>query len=310
MSLPASHQSLSPRQFALPVAVGLLGIAFFSTMDAVMKGLSIAIGAYNAMLWRVILGVPLTGLLYAASSAWGRLPRPSRAAMRLHVIRGIVSAFMAVAFFWGLVRMPLAEAIALSFIAPLIALYLAALLLGERIGGRAILASLLGFAGMLLILAAKAGGPPEQRDWAAVLAILGSALLYAYNIVLMRQQAQVADPLEVAFFQNLTVAIVLGLVAPLLAVVPPATLLPGLLAAALLASASLLLLAWAYRRAEAQRLVPVEYSALIWAALYGALFFDEQVQLATIAGAALIVSGCLIAARTQREPVSTAEAAL
>jgi S-adenosylmethionine uptake transporter len=310
MNLRASHQPEWHRHVALPVAVGLLGIAFFSAMDAVMKGLSIAIGAYNAMLWRVIIGVPLTGLLYAASSAWGRLPRPSRAAMRLHVIRGVVGTFMAVAFFWGLVRMPLAEAIALSFIAPLIALYLAALLLGERIGRQAILASLLGFAGMLLILAAKAGAPPEQRDWAAVLAILGSAVLYASNIVLMRQQAQVADPLEVAFFQNLTVAAALGLVAPLLAVVPPAGLLPGLLAAALLASASLLLLAWAYRRAEAQRLVPVEYSALLWAALFGALFFDERLQLATVAGAALIVCGCLLAAKAQRQPVSTAEAAL
>ncbi|MDB5698640.1 MAG: family transporter [Alphaproteobacteria bacterium] len=302
--------SVSRQHIVLPVAVGLLGIAFFSTMDAVMKGLSITLGAYNAMLWRVIIGVPLTGLLYAAWRLRGRLPPPSRAAMRLHLIRGIVSAGMAVAFFWGLVRMPLAEAIALSFIAPLIALYLAALLLGEKIGRRAIAASVLGLAGMLLILSAKASGPAEQSDWAAVLAILGSAVLYAYNIVLMRQQAQVAGPLEVAFFQNLTVAAVLGLVAPLLAAIPPAGELPGLAAAALLASASLLLLAWAYRRAEAQRLVPVEYSALIWAALYGSIFFDEQVQLATMAGAALIVGGCVIAARTQREPVSPAEAAV
>jgi hypothetical protein len=57
--------------------------------------------------------------------------------MRIHLIRGLVGAVMAILFFWGLGRVPLAQAIALAFISPLISLYLAALLLKERIESRA-----------------------------------------------------------------------------------------------------------------------------------------------------------------------------
>ena len=126
----------------LPVLAVLSGLAFFSAMDAVMKGLSVALGAYNAVFWRYAAGVVLVSALYLPR----RPRRPSRQAMRLYLIRGVLIAIMAFLFFWGLVRVPLAEGVALSFIAPLIALYLAAILLRERIGRNAIFASLLGIA--------------------------------------------------------------------------------------------------------------------------------------------------------------------
>jgi len=72
---------------------------------------------------------------------------------------------------------------------------------------------------------------------------------------------------------------------------------PFILLAAALAFTSLALLAWAYARSEAQRLIPVEYSAFLWAALIGWLVFDEELSAGTVAGALLIVAGCLIAAR-------------
>jgi len=122
---------------ATAFAVATLGIASFSGMDAVMKALTLAIGTYNAMLWRVLVGAAIAGALWLAF----RSPRPSRAAMRIHLIRGLMSSAMAILFFWGLARVPLAQGVALAFVAPLIALYLAALLLEERIERRAIYAS-------------------------------------------------------------------------------------------------------------------------------------------------------------------------
>jgi S-adenosylmethionine uptake transporter len=228
--------------------------------------------------------------------------------MRLHVVRGFISAAMAVAFFWGLARLPLAEAVALSFIAPIIALLLAGLLLGESIRRTAILASILGFSGVLVILSGQyhAG----HRDYSGAAAVLCSALLYSYNIVLMRQQALVAGPVEVTFFQNVMVSLFLIPFAPWFGALPPAVQTPKIAAAALLASCSLLLLAWAYRRAQAQQLAPVEYSALVWAALFGHLFFGEGIPPSTFGGAAMIVTGCIIAARSERQPASPVEAAL
>ncbi len=58
-----------------------------------------------------------------------------------------------------------------------------------------------------------------------------------------------------------------------------------------------LLITWAYARAEAQALVPMEYSGFLWAALFGWLFFREAISGTTIAGTVLIVMGCWIAAK-------------
>jgi S-adenosylmethionine uptake transporter len=289
---------------AVPFAVASLGIAMFSAMDAAMKGLSIALGVYNAMLWRMMIGLLLAAIVYLAV----RPPWPQRDAMRLHIVRGAVTSVMGLLFFWGIARMPLAEAIALSFVAPLIALYLAAVLLKERVGRQAILASLIGFAGVIVIVVNRAGA--GEADLLGAAAIIASAIFYAYNIVLMRQQALLAGPVEITFFQNLTVLGCLLLASPFLAAVPPAEHVPALVLSAVLAMGSMLLLAWSYARAEAQRLAPVEFTGLIWAALLGYLVFGEEVNFATVLGAGLIVTGCLLAARKERIPAVQAEAAL
>ncbi len=278
----------------LPFIAATAGICTFSMMDAMMKGASIAAGVYSALLLRCAFGTLLMLPVWLLSGArW-----PEREVLRVHLLRSTVVAGMALLFFWGLVRIPIAEAIALSFIAPLIALYLATVLLGEIIQPKAVVASLLGLGGVVIIAAARLGGDAlnAQSVW-GIGAVLASAVLYAWNLVLQRQQAQIAGPQEIALFQNLLVAAILGLAAPWLLHWPGVAALRDIVLAAALAGASLLLLSWAYARAEAQALVPVEYTGFIWAALFGWLKFGEPVGLATLAGVALIVSGSWIAAR-------------
>jgi len=228
--------------------------------------------------------------------------------MRFHLIRGSMSTVMAILFFWGLARVPMAQAIALAFAAPLIALYLAALLLKEKIERGAILASLLGFSGVIVILAGQAEAELGRDAFLGSLAILGSAGLYGWNIILMRQQAQLAGPVEIAFFTALIMTICFALAAPFLATPPPAGQLPAIIGAALLAFGSLMLLSWAYARAEAQRLAPVEYTGFVWAAIFGWLFFAEPVRPLTLIGAAMIVVACLVAARPRPAAMPQVEA--
>lgn len=283
---------------AAAFGVATLGIAAFSIMDAVMKGLSLQIGAYNALLWRTMAGAVIGGaIFFARRSLW-----PRRDVMRVHLIRGILSAFMAILFFWGLARVPLAQAIALAFVAPLIALYLAAILLKEQIERRAILASLLGFGGVLVIFGGQAKADLGPEAFRGSIAILASAALYAYNIILMRRQALLAKPIEIAFFMSLIMTSCFLVAAPLLAEIPGPEHLPGIVGAALLAFVSLMLLSWAYARAEAQHLAPVEYTSFIWAAILGFLFFGERVQPLTLAGATMIVAACLVAASRRPPP--------
>lgn len=282
-----------PRDGLKPFLAAFLGVATFSVMDALMKSASLAVGAYSAMTIRSGIGL-LIALPLWRLSGWSR---PTHEALRLHAVRGVVSAAMAVSFFHGLTLLPMAEAIALSFIAPLIALYLAAVVLGERIGRPAIWASLLGLAGVLLIAGTRIGdGAQDTGALWGVGWILLSAVLFAWNLILQRQQALVAKPFEVASFQNAVVGAVLLLFAPWFLTMPENETLGWITGAAVLAVVSAAWLSWAYARAEAQVLVPLEYSAFLWAALCGWLFFGERLTLATVAGTVLIVVGCWIAA--------------
>ncbi|MFM9977843.1 MAG: DMT family transporter [Sphingomonadaceae bacterium] len=296
----------------LPFFAACLGIALFAGMDAVMKGLAIAMGAYAAMLWRQLIGAAIAlGPWLATHNGW-----PRGAAMRFHLMRGAVGAAMATTWFYGLARVPMAEAVALSFIAPLIALYLASLLLGETVRRSSVIASLLGVAGVAVLLGARLVQPDGTRALDGVIAILVSAVLYAWNIILMRQQALVAKPAEVAFFQSavsggwlwLSLPVVL-LLRPEWFVVPTGAQWPLLALGALLTVASLFLLSWAYGRAEANILVPVEYTAFVWLAILGAIFYDEAITITTLIGAVLIVTGCIIAARGGRAAPVVREAA-
>ncbi|TKD50853.1 DMT family transporter [Sphingomonas baiyangensis] len=284
-----SHRSASP---LIAFAVALVGIAVFSAMDALMKALVIAIGVYNTLFWRNLAGVAI------GAAAWvtGTMCWPGRAALRLHLVRGCVGAVMALLFFWGLARVPMAQAIALAFIAPILSLFLAAWLLGERVARRTIHASLLALAGVGVILAGQWQAELGPDAFRGALAILASALCYAWNIVLMRQQSLLADAREVAFFQSLVVAALFACAAPWLALWPQGQW-PALIAAAILGVASLFLLAWAYARGEASYLAPTEYSSFVWAALLGWLVFGERVSGWTLAGAALIVVASAWAAR-------------
>jgi S-adenosylmethionine uptake transporter len=227
----------------------------------------------------------------------------------MHIWRSIIVSVMAVSFFWSLTQLPLAEAIGLSFIAPVIALYLAAVMLGETIGRPAIWASLAGLGGVLIIMAGRLSGHYTSGHLWGAAAVLFSAVVFAYNLILARRQAQVAGPIEIAFFQNLCVAATLGLAAPWFLHPIGLSDTPMIGGAALLAIISLLLLSWAYARAEAQILIPVEYTGFVWAAFFGWLFFAEPVTLPVLLGTALIVAGSLIAARAKPEPVNQVEIA-
>lgn len=290
----------------IPFLVACVGIATYSSMDVLMKGLSIGIGAYNAVLWRTAVGTLLSGLVYFAA----RPAMPGAPAMRIHAVRSLFVTGMALGFFWALARLPMAEAIALAFVAPLLALYMAAVFLGEKIGARSIAASLLGLAGVLVIVAGKLGGHYDGEALLAIGAVFLSAVCYAYNLILARRQAKMAGPMEIAFFQNFFVTLFLAMGAPWFLLIPGANYAPAIVGAAALATISLLLLSWAYARAETQILATTEYTGFLWAMLFGWVFYSEPVSLPTLAGAVLIVGACLIVIRKapHGDPVEPAAA--
>ena len=277
----------------------LAAVGTLSIMDAVMKHLVLVIGIFAVSVWRSVANLIVATAIYLpARGAW-----PEKTVMRVHVARGIIVTVMAFLFFWGIGRVPLAQAIALTFIAPLIALLLASVFLHEHIGGRSIAGSLAAFGGVVIIVFGQSKSHLGPDALLGTIAIIGSALCYAVNIVLMRHQALAARPLEISFFQAVTV------MALWLAAIPavglplwPEGQWAWIAVASGLSTAGTLLFAWGYARGEASYLAVTEYSAFLWASALGWLVFRERVSPYTLGGALLIVGGCLIAARRKYDP--------
>jgi S-adenosylmethionine uptake transporter len=275
-------------------AVALLAVTALSIMDAVMKHLVLAIGIIAVSIWRAATNMAISAALYLPrSKTW-----PSRSNLKIHVWRSVIVTVMAFLFFWGIGRVPLAQAIALTFIAPLIALLLAALVLDEHIGSRSIAGSAVAFAGVLVIVLGQARMNASPDVLLGTAALIGSALCYAVNIVLMRRQALTARPLEINFFQCVTILAIWILALPLVGVPQwPGGQWLWIAVAATLSTSGTLLFAWAYARGEASYLSATEYSGFLWASALGWLVFREPVSLYTLGGAVLIVCGCFVAAR-------------
>ena len=289
MSVKQSHY--------FPALLAIAGVMTFSMMDVVMKVQSLAMGVYSAMFWRMVFGSVLAFSIYLPTLK--QKPEPiTRRGWHLHIVRAVLATIMLYLLFFGLTRIPLAQAVGLTFLAPIVALFLARPLLGERIDNTAKLAAVLGFGGVVVVVGGEIFANGPESDLLGISAVLVFAVLYALNLILQRMQALIAEPPEIVFYQNILVLLILLAATPF-ALVRPANTNEwvGSVLAALLAVGSLLLLSRAYRLAEAQRLINIEYTAFIWAAIFGWLIFAEAVAARTLLGTGLIVLGCVIGSR-------------
>jgi drug/metabolite transporter (DMT)-like permease len=222
------------------------------------------------------------------------LPTPE--AIKVNLLRGVMAAFSATTFFYALQMLPLAEAIAFSFLSPLFLAFFGFVLLGEAVSRNTMLGLIFGFCGML-VMALGQGAGGNAMPLSGVLAAIGSALSYAFSLILLRKRAQQDAVVTIVLFQNIVPGIILALPAASVWVRPHPSDALLFFAIGLLGVGGHLCMAHAFRRAEATALAPTEYSALLFATLFGYLVFGDIPALATIFGASLIIIGTLLAVR-------------
>ena len=284
----------APSPVARIVLLAVAAEGLLTLMDALIKALSARYPVLQIAFLRFGFGL-IGAALYAA---WSRPGWPTREATVYNGMRAILIVVTATTFFFALARLPLADAIALSFISPVLTALFGVALLGERLDWRIAIALAGGFAGMLLIVGGKVGGAGLSGEvLIGVAAVVLSAIGYALNIVVLRHRAT-RDPLsQIVLFQNLGPALLLAL--PVLWVWTALTLADTLMFALLgtLGVTAHTMLAHAFARIEAARLAPVGYVTLVWGVLFGFVFFAEWPGLATLAGAALIVLGAFVSQR-------------
>jgi len=288
-----------------------LGVFVFSLQDAVIKQVSGAYPLTQVLSIRSLVAVPILLALVQYEVGWRSLwsadfwPLVARATL-------MFVAYMA--YYMAFPALPLADAVALYFTVPLFVTALAGPLLGERAGWQVWAAVGVGFFGVIVMLQPGSG----LFEPAALLSLL-SAVMYACSMLMARRLGVAQAASVMSFYQNAVFLFGAAAVAllfqglgitradhPSLSFLVRPWIWPGawdfflIASCGVVAAAGTMLLTSAYRVARAGVVTPFEYSGVLWAPLWGFLFFSEVPRMSTVVGAALIVGAGLVALRVAR----------
>ena len=261
-------------------------------IDAIAKWLSASISSgqvtWSRFFFQIFLMSPL---LLRTRGPW------LTPTLWLHAARGAMIAFATLLFFSGLAYLPLADAISIFFIEPLLVTLLSALFFGELIHWRRISAICIGFIGALIIIR-----PTFAEIGLPALYPVGAACCFSTYILLTRKLVRHEDPIRLQFFAGIFGCLVMSLALGygtaqdinILSVVWP-TLDQWLVLALLgvIATGCHLLVTYAYRLASIGILAPFQYIEIIGASILGLAIFGEFPDAITWLGIAIIVASGL-----------------
>ncbi|NVO05448.1 MAG: DMT family transporter [Rhodoferax sp.] len=284
------------------------GVFVFSLQDAIIKQVSGGYALTEVVFLRSCVGLPILLVLVHREAGL-------RALVSSHLLplalRALIMFGAYTAYYMAFPALPLADAVALYFTVPLFVTAMAAPVLGEHIGWKVWAAVVLGFCGVLVMLQPGTG----LFEPAALLSLI-SAALYGTAMLMARKMGHRLPTSVMAFYQNgfflLGAALAAGLlhmlgiehathpsVAFLVRPWVAPTLVDGSLIAVcgVVAAVGTMFLTAAYRVAQSSTVTPFEYTGILWAPLWGFLFFAEVPKFTTFVGAGIILVAGLIAMR-------------
>jgi drug/metabolite transporter (DMT)-like permease len=279
----------------LGVLLMLLGMVMFSLNDVLGKWLVATYSVGQLMLIRSIAAMVVLAPFFW-KVGWRRLVDVERP--KLHLVRAALFAFEASAFYFAVAYMPLADAMTYWLAAPIYVAAMSPLLLGEKVGWRRWTAIIVGFIGVVIAL------EPSRETFAlpALIALAGS-LAFSFAMVLSRTLRTTPDT-TLVFWQVAGAAIFAGVwcIADPAGWAPVSSIDFGLLSLlGVVAMGAHMLVNRSLKLADAATVVPLQYSLLLWAVVFGWMFFGDAPRSAMLIGAGFIVaSGLFIFFREQQ----------
>ncbi|MGX9962050.1 DMT family transporter [Roseomonas sp. F4] len=277
------------------VLLQLVALALFVTMDALLKVLVASHPVPQLMFVRFCFHTVL--VMVTLKLMTGRVPFRSRAP-GLQTLRSLCLATANAAIAVALIHIPLADATAVAFAAPVMTVALASLWLGEKVSLRRWIGVGIGFAGVMVALR-----PPfltgQALHWAMLLPLVTAVANTAYQL-LTRKLAAVDDPHTTFVHTSIAALVVTGLVQPFVWQAPAAWDWPLFAALGLLGAAGHSILVLAFARTPASVLAPMSYVQLLWAGVAGVLVFGDWPDGWTALGAAIIAVGGVLVALPER----------
>ena len=280
----ARHSGKHSKALVLGVSAALLSILCFSAMDAMVKWLGSDYSVYQIMFFRCTVAmVPILFFLHRAGGV--RVLRTSRPGM--HALRSLLG-MLAMAFaFYGFTVLPLADASAVFYVAPLIGTALSVPILGEHVGIRRWLAILIGFTGVLIIT--RPGGAVFNPGG---LSMLIAAFVVGVNSTVVRMLSATDQAISITFYFTLSGAVLTTILCIFSDWVAPGGWdLVLLICVGLIGGLAQYALALSLRYAAVSIIAPFRYLSIIAGGIFGYLIWSETPDSLTLTGIAIII-GC------------------
>ena len=275
----------------LGIATLALGFFLFTAVDTTAKFLTDGLHPFQ-IVWARQLGL-VAGVVILLFMKGPKLLASNRPG--LQVARGLMAAGSAALFIFAIRHVPLADAVAVSFVAPFLVTVLGALVLGEVVGIRRWIAVTIGFCGALIILRPGLGVVHP-----AAFLVVGAAGLFALRQIASRSLGNADPTTTTVAYTALVSAAVLTLPLPFVWEAPTWQQIQLLAVMAVLAAFAETLVIRAFELAQAVVLAPVHYTLLIWATIWGWLVFGQLPDGWTWIGAAIIVATGLYTLHRER----------
>ncbi|MGX1320955.1 drug/metabolite transporter (DMT)-like permease [Bradyrhizobium sp. USDA 377] len=274
------------------IALILLSTVFLGCSDVTAKYLSTSLPSIEITWIRFLTFALIFTPVMLRSSPYYAM-RTER--LGLHVMRGTVLLGSSLFFITGLGFLPIAEASATGFVAPLFVTALSIVFLGEKVGMRRWFATALGLIGVLIILR-----PGTSAFHPAAFFPVVSAACWAGTLILTRMMSGREAVVTTMAYSSLTGLAILTAIVPFVWVTPSWTAIALGIFIGVASTAGQWIVVLAYRYGDASVLAPFSYSQLLWVSILGFFIFGEVPSIWTIVGAAFIVASGLYIAHRER----------
>lgn len=275
----------------------LIAFGIFSTHDVVIKILGGSYSPVQIVFFSVLFSFPLATLFLLRDQTSGTLIPVHPYWMMARTVAAVITGFSA---FYAFSVLPLAQVYAIIFASPLLITVLAIPILGEKVHFRRWIAVLVGLSGVLVVL--QPGTTDLTLGHAAALA---AAVGGAFASVIVRKIGREERTVVIMLYPMMANFMVMACMLPMVYVPMPIEDLGRVAVIAVFAWIAGRFLIAAYNSGEAVIVAPMQYSQILWAAVYGALFFDELPGTNTLLGSGIIIaSGLYIVLRESRSTTS------
>jgi drug/metabolite transporter (DMT)-like permease len=282
------------RNIAKGIALKLASLLLFAVMSALIRGFGDKIPVGQVVFFRSVFAIVPVAIIYLARGELVTAVRTHR--LPGHLGRGVISIFAVFLSFASLQRLPLVDATAISFAAPLIVVALAALILKERVRAYRWSAVAIGFVGVIVMLTPYLdfGGAVATGPALGALFALLAAFCNAGTVIETRRLTDTETTAAIVFYFSLFCALA-GLATLPFAWHPPTELeFAKLVAIGVLAGVAHILLTEGYRFAPASLLAPFEYTAMVWAFMLGYAMFGETPTVFVVIGGVIVAASGLV----------------